>query len=95
MRHLLVGLGLLGLTAAGCATSTELERKAQQHDMQADAAAGVRDYNRAAQEKATAAKLHAKAVKRAYEEGNSESVVIPSYPGEVPHPPPPQPQPVQ
>ena len=89
MQKLLLGLGVFGLTLAGCATSTQIEREARLHDMRADAAANIRDYDRASQEKAEAERLHAKAVKRAYKEGNAAGVVIPATPSEVPHEPPP------
>ncbi|HZS35427.1 MAG TPA: hypothetical protein VFF06_01295 [Polyangia bacterium] len=87
MRRLLVAVGLLGLGAVGCANSTKLERESRLHYMRADAAGSVRDYNRAAAEKSEAERLHGKAVKKAYKEGNSPSVVIPAAPEEVPAPP--------
>jgi sRNA-binding protein len=73
-----IGLGLLIVGLVGCASSTELENKARVHTMRADAAASVRDYDTAAQEKQKAEELHAKAVKRAYKEGVTNDVVVPS-----------------
>lgn len=74
---------------AGCASATKVEREAKIHDMRADAAGRMRDYDRAAAEKAEAERLHAKAVKRSYKEGTTDQVVIPTAPAEVPHEPPP------
>jgi hypothetical protein len=73
-----IGLGLLVMGFFGCASSTELENKSRVHTMRADAAASVRDYNTAAQEKQQAEELHAKAVKRAYKEGATNDVTVPS-----------------
>ena len=87
MRKVLLGLGLFGLTMAGCATSAQIEREARLHDMRADAAARIRDYDRASAEKSEAERLHAKAVKKAVNEGNTSGVVIPTAPTEVPHDP--------
>jgi hypothetical protein len=85
MRRTLLWLGALAL--AGCASAAKLEQQAKLHDMRADAAASVRDYDKAAAEKAEAARLHAKAVKRSYEEGTTEQIVVPSAPSETPHAP--------
>jgi len=71
-------LGLLVFGLVGCASSTELENKARVHTLRADAAASVRDYDTASQEKQKAEELHAKAVKRAYKEGTTNGVVVPS-----------------
>jgi outer membrane murein-binding lipoprotein Lpp len=87
MRRTLLWLGALAF--CGCASAAKLERQAKEHDMRADSAARVRDYDRAAAEKAEAQHLHAKAVKRAYKEGTTEQVVIPTPPAEVPHDAPP------
>ena len=87
MRRTLLWLGALAF--CGCASAAKLERDARAHDTRADAAARVRDYDRAAAEKAEAQRLHAKAVKRAYKEGTTDVVVIPTPPAEVPHEPPP------
>ena len=84
MRKLLVGVGLLVLGAAGCATSTQLERESRAHLNRADALASTRDYDRASQEKGEADRLHRKAVKKAYKEGNAASVAVPGAPVEVP-----------
>jgi hypothetical protein len=86
MRRVVVMMGALAL--GGCASSTKYEREAHQHDLRADAAAQLRDYDRAAAEKAEAARLHRKALKRAYQEGSS-SAVVPLPPEQVPHEPPP------
>lgn len=86
MRRIILSVlcvSLLG--AAGCATSAELEQKARIHDMRADAAASVRDYDRAANEKEKAAHLHEKAVKKAYKEGLSSEVALPPAPSYIPH----------
>ena len=85
MRKKLLWLGVLAFT--GCASAAKIEREARVHDMRADAAAQVRDYDKAAQEKAEAQRLHAKAVKRAYKEGTTDVVVIPQAPATVPHDP--------
>jgi hypothetical protein len=74
MRLLIAAVGLLAF--GGCATSTQLEREARAHQMRAEALASVRDYNRAADEQRESERLHAKAVKKAYKEGNSPSVLI-------------------
>jgi hypothetical protein len=89
MPKILVTIGFCAL--AGCATSTQIERQAREHDRRADVAAQMRDYDRAATEKHEAAKLHAKAVHRAYKEGAAATVGVPTTPQEVPHPPPPAP----
>jgi hypothetical protein len=82
------------LALAGCASAAKLEREAKVHDQRADAAARVRDYDRASSEKAEAQHLHAKAVKRAYKEGTTEQVIIPTPSPETPHDAPPmQPNP--
>ena len=74
----MLGLGLLALGAVGCASSTELENKARVHTLRADAAASTRDYARAASEKEEAQRLHSKAVKKAYKEGRTMDVEVPS-----------------
>jgi len=76
-----IGLGLIVVGFFGCASSTELEDKARVHTLRADAAASVRDYDTAATEKHKAEELHAKAVKKAYKEGNTSVVAVP---GDVP-----------
>jgi len=73
-----IGLSLLVLGFFGCASSTELENKSRVHTMRADAAAQSRDYDTAAQEKHKAEELHAKAVKKAYKEGATNDVEVPS-----------------
>jgi hypothetical protein len=82
MRHFLLAVAVG--TLAGCATSAQIEKEARLHDMRADAASTIRDYDVAAAEKHEAQRLHQKALKRAYKEGNS-GVVIPSEPQTVPH----------
>ncbi len=84
MRLFLVGAALL-VGAAGCASSTKLERASREHEARAESLATARDYDDAAVEQREASKLHAKAVKKAYKEGNAASVEIPSPP---PQPPP-------
>ena len=96
MRHVLIGLGLFAMTAGGCATSSQVEKEARRHDQRADAAAQLREYDKAAQEKAEAERLHRKAVKKAYNEEATDTVVVPSSPpSEVPHEPPPTPPPLE
>jgi hypothetical protein len=80
-------LWLCALAFCGCASAAELERDARTHDTRADAAARVRDYDRAAAEKAEAQRLHAKAVKRSYKEGTTDIVVVPTAGSAVPHEP--------
>ena len=84
-KFLLIGMSFLAFGLAGCATSAQLEQKARIHDMRADAAASVRDYDRASLEKDEAARLHAKAVKKAYKEGVTNTVPLPPEPSVVPH----------
>lgn len=76
-----IGLSLLVVGFFGCASSTELEDKARVHTLRADAAASARDYETAAKEKHEAEELHAKAVRKAYKEGNTNDVAVP---GDVP-----------
>jgi hypothetical protein len=77
------------LALVGCASASKLEREAKIHDQNADAAARLREYDRASAEKSEAQRLHAKAVKRAYKEGSTEQVVIPTTPSQTPHEAPP------
>ena len=88
-RFVMMGLGLLAVGAVGCATSGQIEKEARLHDMKADNAAHMRDYMTAQNEKSEAERLHRKAVKKAYKEGVTDSVVVPVAPSEVPHDPPP------
>jgi len=83
MRQILIAVA--AVTFAGCATSAKIEKEARVHDLRADAAASIRDYDRASQEKSEAERLHRKAIKRAYKEGTT-GVVVPSEPEIVPHP---------
>lgn len=78
MKLGMVGVGLLALSAFGCASSQKLEDEARVHQLRADAAASRRDYTVAAEEQHEAAALHEKAVKRAYKEGNAQQVTVPS-----------------
>ena len=73
-----LGLGLLVVGAIGCASSTELENKSRIHTLRADAAASARDYEVAAREQEKARDLHAKAVEKAYKEGRTLDVAVPS-----------------
>jgi hypothetical protein len=82
MRVLLVGAALL--VGAGCANSTALERASREHETRAQSLAQARDYDDAAVEHHEAQRLHAKAVKKAYKEGNSASVAIPEPPTQPP-----------
>jgi hypothetical protein len=83
MKRAFVIAGVFAATALGCASSTELENESRTHTLRADAAAQVRDYDRAAKEKHEAQELHEKAVKKAYKEGRASDVVVP---GDVPAP---------
>jgi hypothetical protein len=89
MRKVMLGLALFALGAVGCATSAQIEKEARRHDLRADNAAHIRDYQTASAEKAEAERLHRKAVKKAYKEGVTDTVVVPVSPSEVPHEPPP------
>jgi hypothetical protein len=82
MRKVLIAVAAVALSA--CASSAKIEKEARLHDMRADAAASIRDYDRAAAEKSEANKLHQKAIKRAYKEGNT-GVIVPAEPQVVPH----------
>jgi hypothetical protein len=82
MRFGIVAAGLLAMLSVGCASSTELENKARVHSLRADAAASARDYSVADKEQREAARLHEKAVKKAYNEGRRDVVV----PADVPAP---------
>jgi outer membrane murein-binding lipoprotein Lpp len=83
--------GALGLVVAGCASSGETERRAQIHEQQARQAASYEDYDRAAQEKHEAQRLHAKAANQRVDENYGEPVAPPPPavpPDYVPPPPP-------
>jgi len=84
MRLAIVGVGLLAIAAASCASSTKLENEARIHSLRADAAAQSRDYNLAAQEKQEAQRLHEKAVEKALKEGKGGNITVP---GDVPYNP--------
>ncbi len=88
-RLVMMGLGLLAVGAVGCATSGQIEREAQIHDMKADNAAHIRDYLTAQNEKSEAERMHRKAVKKAFNEGVTDTVIVPVVPSDVPHEPPP------
>ena len=94
MSTKLLFAGALALIVGGCASSAETERRAELHDTRARQAAAYEDYDRAAQEKHEADRLHAKAAsQRADEAANGETPVYPEPPpAEVP-PPPPEPVP--
>jgi hypothetical protein len=65
MRTWIWCAGLLVLGASGCATSSrELELRAVEHEARASSMASMKDYEGAAQEQATARKLHRKAAER-------------------------------
>lgn len=83
--------GALGLLVAGCATSEETEQRAQAHDQRARQAAAYEDYDRAAQEKHEANRLHAKAAEERSEENLGEPVAPPppAVPPDYMPPPPP------
>jgi sRNA-binding protein len=78
MKRAIAIAGFFAFAAIGCASSTELENQSRVHSLRADAAAQVRDYNRAAKEKEEAQNLHEKAVHRAEKEGRAPEVVVPA-----------------
>jgi sRNA-binding protein len=84
--------GALALLFGGCASSADTERRAQVHDSRARQAAAYEDYDRAAQEKHEADRLHSKAASERADEASSGDVPVPPPPPEyVPPPPPPAP----
>ena len=95
MSRKLLFAGALALIVGGCASSAETERRADIHDTRARQAAAYEDYDRAAQEKHEADRLHAKAAaQRADEAANGEVVTPPPPPADVPPPPPAPPEPL-
>ena len=68
------------LLAPACASSTQLERDAQVHQLRAQRAMERNDFDRAENERMEAARLHEKAVRRAYKEGNAGNVTFQSNP---------------
>ncbi len=94
MSRSLLFAGALAIIAGGCASSAETERRAEAHDTRARQAAAYEDYDRAAQEKHEADRLHAKAASQRADEAASGEVTAPPppAPAEVP-PPPPEPLP--
>ena len=79
MSRNLLFAGAVALLVGGCASSAETERRAEAHDQRARAAASYEDYDRAAQEKHEADRLHTKAVReRAEENGVVETPVEPA-----------------
>lgn len=90
MSRTLMLAGAFALCVAGCASSGETERRAEVHDTRARQAAAYEDYDRAAQEKHEADRLHAKAAtQRANEAASGEVTTPPPPPAELPPPPPP------
>jgi hypothetical protein len=84
--------GALALLVGGCATSGETERRAQVHESRARQAAAYEDYDRAADEKREALKLHAKAAEQRSDEYPNDTPPPPPPPADyVPPPPPPAP----
>jgi hypothetical protein len=84
--------GALALLVGGCATSAETERRAQVHDSRARQAAAYEDYDRAAEEKREALRLHAKAAQdRVNEEPSEAPAPPPPPPADYVPPPPPAP----
>lgn len=81
-----IGLAVIVAGAFGCASSTKLENEARVHTLRADAAASARDYATASDEQKEAERLHAKAVKKAYKEGRTEDVTVPSDVPALPNP---------
>jgi hypothetical protein len=96
MSRSLMFAGALAMFVAGCASSADTERRAQEHDARARQAAAYQDYDHAAQEKHEADRLHAKAASQRADEAASGEVTPPPpapSPAETPEPPPPEPLP--
>ena len=95
MSRSLLFAGALALLVGGCASSTETERRAEVHDTRARQAAAYENYDRAAQEKHEADRLHAKAAEeRANDQANREVTAPPPPPADIPPAPlPPEPMP--
>jgi outer membrane murein-binding lipoprotein Lpp len=85
--------GALALLVGGCATSADTERRAQVHDSRARQAAAYEDYDRAADEKREALKLHAKAAQERVDEAPSDVPAPPPPPPPADYVPPPPPAP--
>jgi len=86
--------GALALLVGGCASSAETERRAQVHDQRARQAAAYEDYDRAADEKREALKLHAKAAQERADEyptNQTDNPPPPPPPADYVPPPPPAP----
>jgi hypothetical protein len=84
MATKLLFAGVFAVMVGGCATSAETERRAQEHDARARAAASYQDYDRAAQEKHEADRLHNKAAQERLEE---KGTVPPGAPPDYRSPP--------
>jgi len=70
---------MAGLFAvASCATSSQIEDQARMHADRSEHAAARGDYELAAREKQKADSQHAKAVKRAYKQGQTAGVEVPA-----------------
>jgi outer membrane murein-binding lipoprotein Lpp len=94
MSKNLLFAGALAFLVGGCASSAETERTAQVHDQRARQAAAYEDYDRAADEKREALKLHAKAAQERadeYPEHQTETPPAPPPPADYVPPPPPVP----
>lgn len=95
MSRILMFAGALALFVGGCASSADTERRAETHDVRARQAAAYQDYDRAAQEKHEADRLHAKAAEERANEAANGNVTPPPAPPPadeyVPPPPPPAP----
>jgi len=83
--------GVFALLVGGCATSAETERRAQVHDQRARQAAAYEDYDRAADEKREALKLHAKAAQERSDEYSTDTSAPPPAPPPADYVPPPPP----
>jgi hypothetical protein len=81
--------GAIALIVGGCATSSDTERRAEVHDSRARHAAAYEDYDRAAEEKREANRLHAKAAAERANETETHEIAPP--PPEMPPPPEPVP----
>ncbi|MDB4969171.1 MAG: hypothetical protein JWN44_4860 [Myxococcales bacterium] len=83
--------GAIALFVGGCASSADTERRAQTHDSRARQAAAYEDYDRAAQEKHEADRLHSKAASERADEAASGDIPAAPPADYVPPPPPPVP----
>jgi hypothetical protein len=91
MSRNLLFAGALALVMGGCASSAETERRAEAHDQRARAAASYENYDRAAEEKHEADRLHQKAARERAEENGAVAPAPPPPPEDYVPPPAPAP----